>query len=261
MMALMRLPIYVLLAALPILPALAQDSLPDESLEPRSYTVEMIIFKYAQDVGIGSEIFPAEEPPFQGAVFEDEVEPFESEPMERTFHDIEMVLLPRDRFTMGDIMDRLSRLDVYQPLMHFAWTQATWPDENTLPIDLGKMGRTPAGLSGTLRLYLSRYLHLVVDLELDAPEQLAINDSRGGEPSRYGDVRPSGESASKSERYDFAPNPVRYRIEENRILKTGEVRYFDHPKFGVLAKVMRVEDEQDESVESDESELLGYPAE
>ena len=107
MMALMRLPIYVLLAALPILPALAQDSLPDESLEPRSYTVEMIIFKYAQDVGIGSEIFPAEEPPFQGAVFEDEVEPFESEPMERTFHDIEMVLLPRDRFTMGDIMDRL----------------------------------------------------------------------------------------------------------------------------------------------------------
>ena len=41
--------------------------------------------------------------------------------------------------------------------------------------------------------------------------------------------------------------PVRYRIQENRILKNGELRYFDHPKFGVLAKVTRVEDEEEDA--------------
>ena len=32
-----------------------------------------------------------------------------------------------------------------------------------------------------------------------------------------------------------------YRIEEDRIVKNGDVRYFDHPKFGVVVKVTRVE--------------------
>jgi hypothetical protein len=48
--------------------------------------------------------------------------------------------------------------------------------------------------------------------------------------------------------------PVYYRIQENRILKNGELRYFDHPKFGVLAKVTRVEEEE----ETGDTELLGY---
>jgi hypothetical protein len=45
-------------------------------------------------------------------------------------------------------------------------------------------------------------------------------------------------------------------INENRILKNGELRYYDHPKFGVLAKVTRVEEDEEEDPE--ESELLGY---
>ena len=45
--------------------------------------------------------------------------------------------------------------------------------------------------------------------------------------------------------------PVYFRIQENRILRNGELRYFDHPKFGVVAKVTRVEQsEEDEDVET-----------
>jgi hypothetical protein len=55
------------------------------------------------------------------------------------------------------------------------------------------------------------------------------------------------------------PGPVRYRIKENRILRSGELRYFDHPKFGVLAKATRVEEEEEEPPELEETELLGYP--
>ncbi len=49
--------------------------------------------------------------------------------------------------------------------------------------------------------------------------------------------------------------PVYYRISEDRILRNGEVRYYDHPKFGLLAKVTRVEAE----APANPGELLGYP--
>jgi hypothetical protein len=52
---------------------------------------------------------------------------------------------------------------------------------------------------------------------------------------------------------------VRYRIQENRIVKNGEIRYFDHPKFGVIAKVTRVEvaEDSDEDERPESQQLLG----
>ena len=47
------------------LPAMAQEMLGDVELEEpeiRRYTVEVIIFRYAQEVSAGSEIFPRDEP-------------------------------------------------------------------------------------------------------------------------------------------------------------------------------------------------------
>jgi hypothetical protein len=103
------------------------------------------------------------------------------------------------------------------------------------------LGRVPEGLGGRLTLYLGRYLHLVVDLELDAPG--AVNPIAGtGEPlSSYRDDRLGNSPGGFAD-----PGPVRYRINEDRILRSGELRYFDHPKFGVLAKVMRVEEGRQE---------------
>lgn len=250
-----RIPTALLLVLLPLVAVQAQDEVTDEVREIRRYTVEMIIFKYAQSVSIGTEIFPADEPVVQDPVFDDDPMIVEEEPLEeipRFYRDIDFALLDDDAYTMGDILGRLERLDVYEPIMHFGWTQVTWPDEDTLPIELDAMGSRPAGLDGTLRLYLSRFLHLVVDLELDAPESHQNADSR----SSYGDYR------SLTEYDDFgSPRPVRYRIDENRILRSGELRYFDHPKFGVLARVTRVDEETDESVDPMETELLGYPVE
>ena len=113
------------------------------------------------------------------------------------------------------------------------------------------MGRLPKGLDGSLKLYLSRYLHLVLDLQLDAPESAIRNAT-----SNYGDYR----TTNKFGELD-GPRPVRYRIKENRIFRSGELRYFDHPKFGVLAKVTRVVEKAQEPAEPGNTELLGYPAE
>lgn len=255
----MRISIALLFTLLPLVVVQAQEDLGDEVPEIRRYTVEMIIFRYAQSVSPGTEIFPADVPVVEDPGLDEDPLFVEEEPLDeipRFYRSVDFVPLAEDEYTMGDILGRLERLDVYEPLMHFGWSQVTWPDEETLPIELGTMGTPPEGLNGSLRLYLSRYLHLVVDLQLDAPEARESMDAQ----SSYGDYRSLNEYGDVGE-----PDPVRFRISENRILRSGELRYFDHPKFGVLARVTRVEDAPAETPAATqdltETELLGYPAE
>jgi hypothetical protein len=227
---------YSLLSLLLILPAVAQEPADDiEEQEIRRYTVEIIVFKYAEDVSSGSEVFLGDKIEFD----EDELEilalrPFRSVGDFKPLPDIEFVLLEEEDYQLTEALGRLQRLDAYEPIMHFGWTQATWPEEQTEPLSLYRFASPPADLHGSLTLYLSRYLHLVVDLQLDNPV---------ASPLDYSTIQPQR-------------GPVRYIINENRILKNGELRYYDHPKFGVLAKVTRVEEEEEEDPE--ESELLGY---
>lgn len=245
---------------LPLLPAVAQVE-PAAGLEqsevPR-YTVEVVIFRYAQEVSSGSEVFLPDAPvlPDRDAnEMPGELPPPEPRQEPRTLPDTEFTRLTPGEFSMTDVLGRLDRLDAYEPIMHFGWTQATWPQEQTEAIDLYRFGTPPEGLSGSLTLYRSRYLHLVVDLQMDAPGQAAVAPT---DVQTYGDYRGRDDRAGDFDRAVSA-GPVRYRIQENRILKNGETRYFDHPKFGVLAKVTRVEDGADAL--PGESELLGYPAE
>lgn len=239
--------------------ALGQETLIGETPEIRRYTVEVIIFRYAEEVSVGTEVFLPDVPvletfaaePVAERVFGDTIaEPVDTEPpatAEAESQVDEFVLHIEDEFTLGDIAGRLERLDVYEPVMHFAWTQETRPQQETRAIDLELLGPAPDGLSGSFKLYLSRYLHLVVDLTLDeAPavsDPVAIDDSMFA----FSDAR-SG--------YDFdvpEPGPVRFRIQEDRIFKNGDLRYFDHPKFGILAQITRVEEEEHEV----EAEMLG----
>lgn len=154
----------------------------------------------------------------------------------------QLVLLDPADYSLMDVADRLELLDAYETLVHFGWTQPTFPEDETPPIELRLLAEPPPGLDGTLTLYLSRYLHLVVDLALDAPgdfeEEIVDDDSF----FNFGDSRPGYEDESATE-----TPVVRFRIQEDRILKNGELRYFDHPKFGVLARVMRVEEPEDET--------------
>lgn len=233
----MRFLALTLITALAATPVLAQDDLPEDILEEeeiRRYTVEVIIFSYEEDVAVGSEIFPPDEPPEElseelpGDELLDETvaieEPVsEEEAQEEESLELRVVLLPEEEFTLGDVAAKFELLDVYETIMHFGWTQATYPDEETLPIELRVFGDPPPGLDGELTLYLSRFLHLVVDLELEAPGQSLENF--GDEPD------------------PFEPRTF-YRIQEDRIFKSGDIRYFDHPRFGVVAKITRVEEEE-----------------
>jgi hypothetical protein len=269
-----------LLAALSLLPvAAAQDAIVDDPQPVRRYTVELVVFAYAEDVSIGTEVFPADE----AAVVEDElflpldiedanapeatVPALQPEATEMQALDPELldsadpvqdipwlgtVLLLEDEFTMQDILRRLEILDAYQPLLHAGWTQLGVPEVDAQPVELIFFGEPPAGLAGSFTLYLERYLHLVVDLAFDAEAGSDEASPALDEPSiTYGDARPVYEDEQ-----DAQTGRVRYRIQENRIMRNGETRYFDHPKFGVIAKVNRAKEAQEDTDTTGETEEL-----
>jgi len=278
--------------------ALAQDTeLVEEPVDVRRYTVEMLIFAYEQSVSGGSEIFmPDEPPPFEfgedgdlidfilgdGAVPAEAAEPDLPELTEvelivrQRLEDVDeryaFVMLPEEDFVLLDVVAGLDELDAYITLMHFGWTQPMYSAEETEVRPLGSFATPPEGLEGNLSLYLSRYLHLAIDLQMDSTtlDEMAASE----EFQKLLDPEASGEE-EVSDRYNFGDGiyeigvddmgddgivtyPVRYRIEEDRIVRNGELRYYDHPRFGVLAKITRVEEPEPEEFEE---ELLGYEGE
>ena len=274
----MQRPIFLLTALLLCAAAGAQDVPSDlellEDVEPelRRYTVELIVFAYAEDVSVGTELFlpniiePEPEPleiPEDGAIptFTDNAEEIAETALEEADAAaekemrFEMVLLTQDELTMTDTLDRLDKLDAYEPLLHIGWTQTALPEKETPSLDLREFGQPPAGLTGDFTLYLSRYLHLVVSLQLDAPEtEEAV--VHFGEERMQDDRYASDEFEYFGRTLEPEPmyEPLRFRIDENRLFKNGEIRYYDHPKFGVVAKILRFAVEEEDN--ADDTEFL-----
>jgi hypothetical protein len=147
-------------------------------------------------------------------------------------------ILPPEEYVLNAAYERLQTLDAYRPIMRFAWSQPTLEKELTTPITLRRLGDPPLRLDGTLTLYLSRFLHLVVDLELEEKTS-ARNLPIDNRLRRYGDERNRFGFESS-----FNTPSIFYRIEEDRIVRNNELRYYDHPRFGVLAKIWRVEEQE-----------------
>ena len=114
----------------------------------------------------------------------------------------------------------LNRLQAYHPLVHGGWVQLGLPDNEALPVDIGVLGVTNP--SGTIRLSLTRFLHVKLDLSYVE-----------GQPAQAGPAPAQGALAEQ-------PVPARYHLSAERTTRSGELHYFDHPAFGVLIKVTPV---------------------
>lgn len=170
-----------------------------------------------------------------------------------TYESAGFVLVDPAEFKLGNAWDRLVQLDAYQPLMHTAWIQPTLEKENTAALPLRRLGDPPLRLEGTISLYLSRFLHMVVDLSLEQKSPVRMTATQ--ERIRYYSDNQSRASLSFDPR--FVTPSVFYRIEEDRIVRNNELRYFDHPKFGVLAKITRIEEEEPEELDTTDDLLPG----
>jgi Peptidoglycan-binding protein, CsiV len=212
-----------------------------EETKARRYTVEVILFRYRGSAATGDELFPPDPPPAID-ILEESVAEFsdrlpdlgmENEVLEEIVLPSNLVgltVLPREQLQLKNIYDKLELLDAYEPVLWAGWTQGALERALSPEIPLRRIGNAPPEFDGSLQLYLSRFLHLVVKLSLTPDE---LNTAARGPvfSDRFG-----------RSRLEPAPNVVRLRIDEDRIMKNGDLRYFDHPRFGLLAKVTRVEE-------------------
>lgn len=116
-----------------------------------------------------------------------------------------MLALTRAQFALDGIWVSMRRSAGYRPLGHFAWAMpADWTGE-PIPLRLSTLAAEPLPFSGLVSLEEERFVHLALDMRMPAVEE------GGGE----------------------------YRIRERRRLLLGEIHYFDHPRFGVIARLFR----------------------
>lgn len=238
----------------------------EELVEPiRRYSVELIIFSYSKSVSAGTEVWiqdkvEAADASGSNGYFDELGErPAETEPAATDrYMDIQIVPFGKDDYTMTEIYNKLVRLDAYKPLVRTGWTQKTHEKDVTGPIELTSLAKVPRKLNGNLTLYLGRYLHLLVDLTMDADRALTAEpDDAATAAQTFGDSRVQQGYDAVDAHGGLLRQPVQYRIFEDRIMKNGDIRYFDHPKFGVIAKITRFEEPDDEALDDTDDLLPG----
>jgi hypothetical protein len=118
-----------------------------------------------------------------------------------------------EELKLGAEYRRLRAVAAYTPLLHTGWLQPGLPENQAVPFDLATVGALNP--RGTVRVHLSRFLHVTLDLTY-----------RGQETATA--------AATGLAELGVAP---RYRLSATRNVRSGEIHYFDHPAFGVLVRV------------------------
>ena len=127
-------------------------------------------------------------------------------------------LLPEE-LKLGNEYRKLEAIAAYEPLLHVGWVQPGLPEADSVPFDLKTFG--VLNPRGTVRVHLSLFLHITLDLTYQAAE--------AGTPA-FG-------SNDGLDEIVIAPQ---YRLTATRRARSNELHYFDHPAYGVLVRVTPV---------------------
>lgn len=126
-------------------------------------------------------------------------------------------LLEDHELALGNAYGHIARLSAYRPLVHGGWLQQGLPESQAAPFDLIHLGASNP--RGTIKLHLSRFLHVTVDLDYWGA---GVTPNRPpSDPSVLGEISTT----------------PRYPLRAQRRLRSGELHYIDHPMFGVLVLV------------------------
>lgn len=114
--------------------------------------------------------------------------------------------------SLGNVADALQRSGAYDVLVHKRWRQPGNNRDDANPFQMHTTDRRYR-LDGSVTFIRERFLHLSVDLSLTK-----IQDPAAAGPGEYPEARV-------------------YKLREARRVRSGELHYFDHPWFGVIARV------------------------
>jgi hypothetical protein len=148
-------------------------------------------------------------------------------------------LLTPEELQLGDARAILDRLGAYRLLGHGGWQQFGLDEGEAVPVDVARLG--VLNPTGTIELYLGRFLHVRVDLDYREPSAGRVIGQT--EPdAAFGAAVPPGSAAPRGSMglsgLTAFELPQRYRLAtERNAIRSGELHYIDHPRFGVLVLV------------------------
>lgn len=125
----------------------------------------------------------------------------------------------------------------------------------------------PEPLIGTVTLSLQRFLHIGVDLLLTTPQPLPPEEGDQDWLTAREDILADltfeligyDEARARLEALNAKPRFEAYRLIETRRVRTEELHYFDHPKFGVIVTVRPIPPEEIEALQEATDALQPEP--
>lgn len=162
-------------------------------------------------------------------------------------------LVGTERLRLTDAAQRIKSASDVELVMHLGWLQPGLPEDKAVAVHIsdGVLAARSGGeelprLDGTLRLILSRYLHLESDLiwREPLPPGMSLLPAGAEQGGVIGDgAEPMGMMA------DAQPMPATithqiFRLKQSRRMRSDETHYLDHPLFGIIAQVTRYEPQQ-----------------
>lgn len=124
-----------------------------------------------------------------------------------------------EELKLGNEYRKLRAVAAYEPLVHAGWVLPGLPEADSVPFDLKTLG--VVNPRGTVRVHLSRFLHITLDLTYQAADAATA-------------------SLGSSDGLDEIVLAPQYRLTATRSARSTELHYFDHPAFGVLVRVTPV---------------------
>jgi len=132
--------------------------------------------------------------------------------------------LDRSHYQLDGVRSGLRNSRDYEVLLHRAWRQVGYSTAHAIPYPVNAYSENGGyRLEGTVKLVRERYLHLDVDL--------VLQKAGANPPGSYTDAQP--ETAA-------------YQLREKRRMRSRELHYLDHPRFGVIAIVTPYDAPEDE---------------
>ena len=256
----------------------------EEEKEPEQYyTVEVILFQHLNEEGKLDEFWYVPESatePFnekrklaesptlsvEPVVTDDTPAMAQYDLTSRRFQPLRngIAALPESNYKLADSAAHLRYSKSFQLLAHFGWTQRSLSLEDALPIQLTTEQFSDSLLpTGQLQLYVSRYLHLQVDLSASRCEEteMTVESDTGSTDTasvnieqqaelKVGDTNSSVSDDANQKNLDqqsLAPNAVTvmesqclnntFLFKQQRKMRSKELHYLDNPVYGLLVYV------------------------
>lgn len=224
------------------------------------YDVELLIFSQSSERALRDETWPEE----NSVADLDEAIELEEPQKAGVAQPVPFQHLSAEQFQLSKEAERLTRSKNQELLMHLAWRQPGLPSEEAKAIrirgnKLLDWEEAPPIIDGTVKLILSRYLHLHVDLlynriiEGECPKEAVVEEEVAiSNIVTVTDLLPP-EPEGRS-----GPCYLTLHLKEARRMRSKEIHYLDHPFFGIVVLVTpyeppkQVEDEPADAIPVEE---------